>query len=117
VRRDPGIVLLRKLTGRLPPAVLGTQVLGTLGASPDPERLASCYRAWCARDWYARGEIPPPRAGGPQPLPNEAEADPASPASASAASASAASFARWQAYQQAIQKGESPDEVRRRLNL
>jgi hypothetical protein len=128
VRRDPGIVLLRKLTGRLPPAVLGTQVLGTLGASPDPERLASCYRAWCARgynpmnyawlfDWYARGEIPPPRAGGPQPLPNEAEADPASPASASAATASAASFARWQAYQQAIQKGESPDEVRRRLNL
>ena len=102
--------------------MLHKQVLGALGAAPDSERLAECYRAWCARgynpmnyawlfDWYARAEIPPPRAGGPQPPPENAEPNSAAPESVVAA------FARWQTYQQAIQKGESPDDAKRRLNL
>ncbi|MFO7695872.1 MAG: helix-turn-helix domain-containing protein [Anaerolineae bacterium] len=50
-RRDPRIVLLRKLTGRMPPAILRAQVLAALGPSPAAERLTECYRAWCARGY------------------------------------------------------------------
>ncbi|NLF19668.1 MAG: hypothetical protein GX595_20750 [Lentisphaerae bacterium] len=112
-RRDPRILLLRKLTGRLPPAVLQAQVLSALGPEPDTERLAECYRAWCARgynpmnyawlfDWYTAGRIPAAPARGPATLTLDATPE---------------SFARWHAYQQAIQQGESPDEARRRLDL
>lgn len=118
-RRDPRIVLLRKLTGRLPPAILHEQILSALGPSPAPERLTGCYRAWCARgynpmnyawlfDWYARGEIPPARSESPKA---------AAGGAAAAVNADLVAFSRWQAYQQAIQEGEQPDEVRRRLNL
>jgi len=112
-RRDPRILLLRKLTGRLPPAVLQAQVISALGREPDTERLAECYRAWCARgynpmnyawlfDWYTAGRIPAAPARGPATPPSDATPE---------------SFARWHAYQQAIQQGESPDEARRRLDL
>lgn len=112
-RRDPRILLLRKLTGRLPPTVLQAQVLSALGSAPDAERLAECYRAWCARgynpmnyawlfDWYTGGRIPAAPARGP---------------AAPLLDATPESFARWHAYQQAIQQGESPDEARRRLDL
>lgn len=136
-RRDPRIVLLRKLTGRVPPAILREQVLSALGPSPAPERLTGCYRAWCSRgynpmnyawlfDWYVRGRVPPPRSGGPESSRTGAAAtadlatDAASPgdlAPASVATGDLAAFARWHAYLQAIQEGEQPDEVRRRLNL
>ncbi len=112
-RRDPRLLLLRKLTGRWPPAVLESQILSALGAEPETVRLGDCYRAWCARgynpmnyawlfDWYARRSIPPSAASERRPPALEASPE---------------SFARWHAYQQAIQEGESPDEARRRLDL
>jgi hypothetical protein len=75
-------------------------------------------------DWYDNERIPPAhdgRLGARAPVlaapETTAAVATASVAAASVATASVATFARWQSYQQAIQEGENPDEVRRRLNL
>jgi hypothetical protein len=70
-------------------------------------------------DWYDNERIPPAhdgRLGARAPVLAAPETT-AAVVTASGATASVATFARWQSYQQAIQKGENPDEVRRRLNL
>ena len=116
--RSAAIQAVRQTTGWFPAKVLYDQVIAVLGDHPDLPRLRHCYQTWCARgynprsltwllEWYVAGATPPQgrpphgraRAG---PL-----ADPSTPAD----------FARWRQYQERIQEGENPDEVRTELGL
>jgi len=113
--RTPAIQAVRHITGSLPSKALYDKVISTIGPNPSLDRLRQCYETWCARgynprnlawlfEWYAAQGHPPP----------VRHKDPPSPY---APQATADEFARWREYQERVQKGEDPDETRRRLGL
>jgi hypothetical protein len=118
--RSPAIQAVRQVTGHYPAKALYDEISAALGATPDVERLRQCYRAWCARgynphslawllEWYAAGRIPAqgPAAPGGNAQRDTTRLDPVTPDE----------FARWRLYQESVQKGEDPDEAKRRLGL
>ena len=106
---------VRQATGRYPPRVLHDPIRAALGDHPSVDRLRECYQVWCARgynpqnyawllEWYAAGVIPSSRTPRPK-------------HGAPAPGATPDEFSRWREYQELLQKGESPDEAKRRLGL
>ena len=64
--KHPAVLLVKGVTGRNPPKALYDKVIAIAGETPDGERAADCYRAWCERgynpnaltwltEWYATG--------------------------------------------------------------
>jgi hypothetical protein len=115
--RAPGLVLVKNITGRMPPVAVQERIIGALGPTPSVERLRTCYEEWCVRgynphnlawllEWYAGGSIPPNKPPGRARQPTLD--DPAT---------SPEAFGRWHDYQQALQQGEDPDAAKRRLGL
>ncbi len=115
--RAPDLILVQKITGKMPPRAVHERILEVLGPAPSVERLRTCYEEWCIRgynphnlawllEWYAGGSIPPNKPPGR--ARQRTFDDPA---------ASPEEFARWHDYQQALQQGEDPDAAKRRLGL
>ncbi len=108
---------MKHLTGKIPPRAIHERVLDALGVAPSVERLRACYEEWCVRgynpgnlawllEWYAGGVIPPNKPPGRAHRPTFDDA-----------AASPEEFGRWHDYQQALQRGEDPDDAKRRLGL
>jgi len=64
--KHPAVLLVKGITGRNPPKALYDKVIAIAGDTPDCERAADCYRAWCERgynpnaltwltEWYVVG--------------------------------------------------------------
>ena len=64
--KHPAVLLVKGVTGRNPPKALYDKVIAIAGDTPDGERAAECYRAWCERgynpnaltwltEWYTTG--------------------------------------------------------------
>jgi len=128
--------LYKRITGAYPPKALYDQVLATLGPRPDEQALTRCYQAWCARgynprsliwllEWYTNGDTQGSQVPGGR---FQATAGPDTkawnlpPATCNRPAnigpdTSPADFARWHEYQESIQRGDDPDETKRRLGL
>lgn len=70
--REPAVLLVKKVTGRMPPKGLYDSIIQALAPPVDEERLRRCYQAWLMRgykvtnfawlfEWYAKKGIPEER--------------------------------------------------------
>jgi hypothetical protein len=73
--REPAVLLVKAITGRMPPKGLYESVIQALAPPVDEERLRRCYQAWLMRgykvtnfawlfEWYAKKGIPEERRNG-----------------------------------------------------
>jgi len=110
--------LITSLLGWRPPKVLHGRIEAAIPPGTTEADLRSYLEAWCARgfnahnlawllEWYVEGRIPP------DPPPGRARPARGTPA----ATDTPEDFAKWARYEEAIRKGEDPDEAKRRLDL
>lgn len=73
--KDPAVLLVKKVTARMPPKGLYDSIIQALAPPVDEERLRRCYQAWLMRgykvtnfawlfEWYAKKGIPEARRNG-----------------------------------------------------
>ena len=116
--RAAAVQLITSLLGWRPPVVLHGRIAAAIPPGTTAADLQPYLEAWCTRgfkprnlawlfEWYVERRIPE------DPPPRRARGQPATPAAADTPE----DFAKWARYEEAIRKGEDPDEVKRRLGL